>query len=65
MFQIHRPKFKRFHDFITVEFLSNTNFNNNDVIKLADFDVMIDNNHINVDIEANLAAIEYQNMMLE
>jgi hypothetical protein len=56
---------KRFHDFITVEFLSNTNFNNNDVIKLADFDVIIDNNHINVDIEANIAAIEYQNMMLE
>ena len=50
---------KKFHNFITVEFLSNNNFNYNDTIQIADFDVVTDDYHINVDIEANLSSIEY------
>ncbi len=56
---------KEFHDFMTTEFLSNSKFNTNDTIKIADFDVMIDNNHVAVDVEANFADIEIQNMILE
>lgn len=56
---------KEFHDFMTTEFLSNSQFNINDTVKIADFDVMIDNNHVAVDVEANFADIEIQNMILE
>ncbi len=56
---------KEFHDFMTTEFLSNSKFNTNDTIKIADYDVMIDNNHVAVDVEANFADIEIQNMILE
>ncbi len=56
---------KDFHDFMTTEFLSNSKFNINDTVKIADFDVMIDNNHVAVDVEANFADIEIQNMILE
>ena len=57
---------KEFHDFMTVEFLSNRNFTNNDTIKIADFDVMIDDSHlVEVDIESTLASMELTKMMLE
>lgn len=57
---------KEFHDFITVEFLSNNNFTNNDSIKIADFDVLIDESHlVEVDFESTFAAMELSKMMLE
>jgi hypothetical protein len=57
---------KEFHDFMTVEFLSNRNFTNNDTIKIADFDVMMDESHlVEVDIESTFASMELSKMMLE
>lgn len=47
---------KAFHDFITTEFLSNTKFNNNDSIKLTDFDIP-DSVTVEVDLESDIFKI--------
>ena len=58
---------KDFHDFMTVEFLSNSNFNNNDTVKIDDFnDILIENTHlVEIDIDATLSAIEAANAFIE
>lgn len=57
---------KEFHDFMTVEFLSNANFTNNDTVKIADFeDVVIEESHlVEVDFDATFAAIEAANAIV-